>query len=151
VQQRLAAVGLVSGGVCFGPGRSWRRSLRVAVVSFAHHLDRPAGSLGEQHRAFGDLAVDGGSCLYQPVAADRMRTVELFADELRPLNQWRNYLAHRPGYERHGAARAVADLQQLSGANPRRLPSSLSPAASVSAALWNRLGARTPCQMRPTG
>ena len=66
-----------SGGMRFGCCYvNVRRLLRVTVVGLAHHLDRSASALGEQHRAFSYVAVDLWGGLYETISADRMGAVE---------------------------------------------------------------------------
>ena len=86
--RRFAAVsgGSVAPGVApiRGPsagasGSSGGRGRRCGIARFAGlalHLDSAAGALGEQHRAFGDLAVDLWRGLHEAAFADRMRLIE---------------------------------------------------------------------------
>jgi len=60
-------------GRCCASGRC---SLCAPVVGLAHHLDRSTGTLGEQHRAFGYVAIELRGGLHEPVSADRVSAVE---------------------------------------------------------------------------
>ena len=52
-------------------------SVSVGFGGLAHHLDRAPCALGEQHRAFGNFAVDLWRGLHEPVSTNRMGTAKL--------------------------------------------------------------------------